>query len=84
LKIEPQLPKFGSFRRIDSGLQIAFFQEVTPSRASILLGLTPFEIVQRSLGALDPSDYGNHPARLVAFLVEPNDRECNVGVSCHF
>jgi hypothetical protein len=75
LKIKPKLPKSGRLRRVDSGLQIGFFEEITPARAAVFLALAPFEIVESSLGALRSFDDGNDPTRHVGFLVEPNDRE---------
>jgi len=75
LKIKPQLPKSGRLRRVDSGLQIGFFEEITPTRAAVFLALAPFEIVERFLSALRSFDHSNDPTRHVGFLVEANDRE---------
>jgi hypothetical protein len=75
LKIKPQLPEFGCLCRVCSRLQIGFFQEVTPTRASVFLALTPFEIVESSLRALGSFDDGHNSTRDVGLLVEPNDRE---------
>jgi len=75
LKIKPQLSKFGGLLWVNSRLQIGFFQEVAPTRASVFLALTPFEIVESSLPTLGSFDNGHNPARLVGPLVKPNDRE---------
>ena len=83
LKIKPQLSKSGCLRRVDSRLQIGFFQEVTPAGASVFLALAPFEIVESPLRALRSFDDGHDPTRNVGFLVEPNDRKSMLKVVCH-
>ena len=84
LQIQSQLAKSGCLRRIDSRLQIAFFQKVTPACAALFLGLAPFEIIKSSLRALRSFDHGHDPTRNVGLLVEPNDRESVLSVVCHF
>jgi hypothetical protein len=78
------LPKSGCLRRVNSGLQIGFFEEISPTRAAVFLALTPFEIVEDSLGALRSFDHSDNATRNVGLLVEPNDRERIVRVACHF
>lgn len=75
LEIEPELSKSGRLLRVRSRMQIAFLQKVAPTRASVFLGLTPFEIVERSLRALGSFNHGHNPTGFVGPLVEPNDRE---------
>jgi hypothetical protein len=61
LKIKPQLAKSGCLRRVDSRLQIGFFQEVTPAGASVFLALAPFEIIESPLRALRSFHNGHDP-----------------------
>ena len=84
LKIEPQLTEFGCLGGVGSRLQVAFFHKVSPSRASVLLALTPFEIVESSLCALSSFDDGHDATGDVGLLVEPNDRERMLRVVSHF
>jgi hypothetical protein len=84
LQIKPQLPKSGCLPRVDSRLQIGFFQEITPACASVFLALAPFEVVESPLRALRSFDDGHDPTRNVGLLVEPNDRKRVLRVVCHF
>jgi hypothetical protein len=69
------LSKFGRFFWIYSGPQIGLLEEITPTRPSVFLALTPIEIIDGSLCGLSSPDDGHNSSRLVRSLVKPNDCE---------